>query len=560
MGDRVTIGLRSRWLLLGLTVCLFLQATGASCTAEDAVVSPTVIDRSVKKDDSPATPNNSKDKESEKKSEKDKEESKSKDDGAKPGVSKDIVNTELEIIPPPPAPTPAEIVRRQERAAEYQTLGEKTFNYPVTGSLLNRYRIRHGVGETDQDISEFITVDIGEKARDMATAHIDAGVFADLNRHHKGRRSDVFSDLWDTYNQPVNARVYSAYVDFNKICGVDFLRVGRQFDYDAPEILEYEGARLDTKAICALHDLAFSFYAGAPVHQFEKSLTGDWLAGLAAEIKPWDYAKFRFDYIHINDNFSDWVIPSKDPLLKSLSANGGTRTNEITSLSFWQAFKNPNLNVNGHFSLIDGEARDLQIRSVYNNTCERMQISGTYSIWFKPETQLVTEFDPYYETLRRQEPYQRGSVTFSKGLLECLWLDAGAASRRLVGDATPQLFNREFDRFFLTLQTRDFLKKGLKVSATASHWEGKDHAPSTTQYGGDVSYEWCKHLETTIGTDYELYKYDFFQNTEHDQDRTVFIRQRWKPTRWAKLDGRYEYEQSRSQRFHTFTMSFRFDF
>lgn len=566
---------RSR-LVLALVICILMHAARNHCSAEEvpAQISNSAAQKFDKSTDAVVERDDAKNAKDEKSANKDvnsakgdktaKGDSTAKEekgnDAKRSDAAKDAVNTDLDIIPPPPEPTPLEVTKRKEKAAEYQSLGEKTFDFPVTGTLLNRYRLRHGVGETDQDISEFITVDIGEKARQMATAHIDARISEDLDRHHTGGRSDVFTDLLDTYNRPVDARLYSMYVDFNKICGVDFLRVGRQFDYDTPEILQYDGARLDTKPICGLKDLAFSFYAGIPVHQFDKNNTGDWLAGMAAEVKPWERGKIRFDFIHLNDNFTDAVIPSKDPLLKSLSANGGTRVNDITSVSLWQDFKDPNVHVNGHFSLIDGNARDLQVRTVYNNTDNRWQVSGSYSIWFKPETQLVTEFDPYYETLKGQEPYQNGSITISKGLLECLWLDAGATSRRLVGDAKAQLFNREFDRFYTTLQTRDFLKKGLKMSVTASRWEGKDHAPTTTQYGGDISYEWHKHLETIVGSDYALYKYDFFQNTEHDQDRTYFVRQRWKPTRWANLDARYEYEQSRSQHFHTFTMQFRFDF
>jgi len=98
------------------------------------------------------------------------------------------------------------------------------------------------------------------------------------------------------------------------------------------------------------------------------------------------------------------------------------------------------------------------------------------------------------------------------------------------------------------------------MNVTATRWDGKDGAPSTTQFGGEISYEERKHLETIIGTDYALYKYDLFQSTEHNQDRTYYLRQRWKPARWASIDARYEFEQSLSQHFHTFTMQFRFDF
>ena len=466
---------------------------------------------------------------------------------------------EPDILVGPPAPTPEEAARRKEKAAGYQSLAEKTFNFPVTGTFVTRYRFRHGVGDTAQDFSEFATVDIGDKTRQIASAHIDVQAYEGLDRHHTPS-SDIFTTLLDTYDKQLVARLYSAYVDFNRLSGIDDLRVGRQFDFDTPEIIQYDGVRLDTTSLSKLENLTLCFYGGVPVHEYEKSNQGDWLAGMAAEVKPWEHSRIRFDYIHVNDSFSDWVTNSKDPLDKSLSPIGGTRTNDLASVSFWQAFKNPNIHLNGHFSIIDSEARDFNVRAVYNNTSSRLQVYGSYSAWFKPDTQFVTEFDPYYETLKGQEPYQNGSVRVSKGFLEWLWLDAGADSRRLINNGKTKEFNREFDRCYATLQTRDILKKGLSISATATHWEGKDGAPTTTQFGGEVDYKWNKKLETIAGTDYVLYKYDLFQNTEHDQDRTYFFRQRWNPTRWSHVDARYEFEHSRSQDFHTFTMQFRFDF
>lgn len=465
-----------------------------------------------------------------------------------------------DVIPPPPEPSAEEIAKRKERAAEYQTLGEKFFDFPVTGSILNRYRMRTGGGDRDDDLSQFVTMDIGDPTRHLATAHIDARVNEDLNRHGTGTRSDLFTDLLDTYNSPVNARVYSAYVDFNKVPGLERMRVGRQWEYDTPEILQFDGLRFDTKPLECAKNLQFSLYGGVPIHHFEPSAEGDWLAGFAAEAQPWKGGKLRFDYIHIDDDLSDFNAKSTDPLIQSLFLNTGLRRDDLCSLSFWQKFKSPDVRVNGHFSIIDGEARDAQIRTTYANNAQRLQVSGSYSIWWAPQTELVTEFDPYFETLRGLKPYNTGNLVVSKGWCEWLWMDVNATSRRLIENNSEAQFNREFNRYMFTLQTRDALKKGLKLSVTASRWEGMGHAPDTTQVGGEVSYEWKKHLETSAGSDYALYKYDFFNQVEHDQVRSYYFRQRWKPARWAKMDAKYEFEQAQKINYHTFTLQFRFDF
>lgn len=463
-------------------------------------------------------------------------------------------------IPPPPVPTPEEITKRNERAVEYQSLGEKFFHAPVTGTILNKYRLRTGGGERDDDISQYVTVDYGEKARDMATAHFDASVNENLNKHGKGRRSDLFSGLLDTYNSPVNARVYSAYVDLNKVPGLELLRIGRQWNYDTPEILQFDGVRVDTKVHEELANLQLSFYVGVPIHHFEPSAHGDWLTGMSAESQPWESLKLRFDYIHINDDFTDWKPSSTDPLYQGLKPNSGVRSDDLMSISFWQKFKDPNIRVNGHLSVVDGMARDAQVRATYSNAPCGLQVSGSYSIWFRPQTQFVTEFDPYFETLRGLDPYQTGNVTVTKTWLPWLQTDFNATSRRLIDGAEARQFNREFDRFYFTLQTRDALKKGLCLSLTASRWNGLGSAPDTTQVGAEASYKWKKGMETTAGTDYALYKYDFFSAVERDDVRSYYLRQRWKPTKWASLDARYNFEQARGINYHTATLQFKFDF
>jgi hypothetical protein len=139
-------------------------------------------------------------------------------------------------------------------------------------------------------------------------------------------------------------------------------------------------------------------------------------------------------------------------------------------------------------------------------------------------------------------------------------MEAGAWMRRLLNDSNTGAFNREFERYYSTFQIRDLPLKGLSYSVTGSWWEGRGQGLDTGQVGADVSYKWKKEFESSIGTDYALYKYDLFTNSERDKVRTYYVKQRWRPKRWATLDVNFEHERSRSDTFNTLTVMFRFTF
>ncbi|MCY3023126.1 MAG: hypothetical protein NTW87_29470 [Planctomycetota bacterium] len=487
------------------------------------------------------------------------------DDKANAGAAdeKKGANGEVERpIPPPPIPTAEDLARRRQRAAELQSLGEKFFKFPVTGQTYTRYRLRTGAGERDQDMYEFLSMDFGDKNKHLATGHLDARFSADLDGRRTGLKADIFSDIVDTYRSPVNARLYSAYADFNKIPGVEFLRAGRQWTYETPEILQFDGARLDTQPWFGKHGLTFSFYGGLPVHEFEHTPNGDALFGAAAEARPWKGSRWRLDYIHVDDNLHGEQADSPTTVEHGLDqpAPAGTRRNDLVAVSLWQTFHNPDVRVQGRFSELDGQAREAYARLIYDKADSRLQVAGTYRTWFEQQNRLANEFDQYYETLLGQEPYHNGTLVVSKGWTDKFWMEGGAAVRRLAHVNTEGQFNREFDRFYATFQIRDLPLKGFTYSINGSQWDGRGHAPNTQQLGGDITYAWKREFESSVGTDYALYKYDFFRNMERDQVRTYYVKQRWRPTRWATLDVHYDYERSRSDTFHTLEVTFRFTF
>ncbi|MCK6471917.1 MAG: hypothetical protein L6R28_09230 [Planctomycetes bacterium] len=446
------------------------------------------------------------------------------------------------VVPPAPEPTPEQLEQRRKRAEDFKSLGERFFDFPVTGSTTTRYRIRSGEGAKDQDIYQLVTMDVGDKQVHRATGHFDLRFSADLDSRRTGINSDVFYNVLDTYSSALDLRLYSCYADIHRVQGIEFIRAGRQFMFETPEILQFDGLRLDTEGFFGKYDVRFSFYGGIPVHQFAPSTSEDVVAGLAAEGRPWETARMRLDWTHAADDIN----------------RHRAHHNDLLALSLWQTFRNPNIHIYGRATALDDEIRDATARVVYSKPEWRLQVSGSYQGWFQQLRRTSNEFDYFFDTLQGQEPYHRGTIIVSKGWNDHFWMEGGATARRLTGEESQ--FNREFDRYHVTFQIRDLPVKGLTFSLTGMRYDGHEHAPSTAQAGGDITYQWNKENRTSVGTDYSLYKFDFFAVNERDEVRGYYIKHRWRPTKWARLDAKYEFEESRTDNFHTFTASFRFDF
>jgi hypothetical protein len=465
-----------------------------------------------------------------------------------------------EVIPPPPTPTDEDLARRRERAEAFKSLGEKFFDFPVTGMLYTRYRMRSGDGQRDQDMYQFLSLDVGDKNRQAVTGHLDARCAEDLTGHHAIAKGDVFAGIVDTYSNQVDATLYSAYADFNRIPGLDFLRAGRQFNYETPEVVQFDGLRFDTKPYFDEHETVFSVYGGIPILQYAHSSAGDDLAGLAIEGHPWKSARLRLDYLHVDDNLKDVTANSALATYFGLNNTTGFQHNDLAAISMWQTFQHPDLRLNGHFSILDGEPREALARAAYDRPDDQFQVTATWRMWFKEQGRLATEFDTYFDTLEGQEPFAQADLAVTKGWTEHFFMEAGAWLRRLVAGAEVEAFNREFERYYTTFQIRGLPIQGLTSAVTGSWWEAHGQGMDTGQVGGDVSYKWKKQFQSSIGTDFALYKYDLFTNSEHDRVRTYYVRQRWRPNRWAMLEVSFEHENSLSENFNTLTVSFRLTF
>lgn len=313
-----------------------------------------------------------------------KDEAKDGKDAAKGDKEKKDKKEDAEetAVPEPPAPTAEEIAKRDARAEEYKTLGEKFFKFPVTGSLYTQYKFQRATNvlgssdraepdslpdnfrpnhesSSDQDIHQYLTMDFGDPAKHPAVGHFDLQVDNDLDGYKRRRdfagnvdRRDPLMSIEDTFG-PTYVRLDSAYLDFNHLPGVAKLRVGRQYTYETPEVLEFDGLRLDTQPFFGDKELVFSFYGGRSVHNYEitssdirqnsidegmtavapyenftdASILHDVTCGAAVEGRPWDGGRMRLDWQHLTDQLYD-------PYVLSTLA-----TSDEVTLNVWHTFR-----------------------------------------------------------------------------------------------------------------------------------------------------------------------------------------------------------------------------
>lgn len=266
---------------------------------------------------------------------------------------------------------------------------------------------------------------------------------------------------------------------------------------------------------------------------------------------------------------------------------------------------------------MDGKLKDTFARVLYYKEDWKFLVSATYQGYFYDQNvnwsshlrgngrlvadtypypePLPGEVDPYSQTLGDMQDYHQGTLVLNKEWTKNFSTEAGIAIHRIAEgpdkawaqyfpDSTDTIFNRNYNRYYGTLNLHD-LPKDFTFTFTGSLYDGKGQASDVTNLSGDISYDWTKQLRTTIGGNWGLYNYDMrgilstatdaavvsgpiyeilryrISGYGHDDNtQTYSIRQSYQPTRWAKLDFGYEFEHARTSTFHTFTASFRFDF
>ncbi len=374
----------------------------------------------------------------------------------------------------------------------------------LRGSLASRYWGRWTSDASDHDLYGTLTLDVGD-----ADVHPVSGRFVGrLAWDVDGAESagSPFYSLSDTSDHDLEGLLYEAYVDLNRVPHLAMVRVGRQTIVDTPELGFFDGLRIETGKLGPA-EFEAGAYGGVSAHLYEESHSGDWTAGVFTQLRPWTKGRVRLDWMHLED----------ERLLQA-------RDDDLFAAGIWQQLAD-GLRVEGQYSRFADRDRDVRASAFYTLPAPDLSLRATYYQMLATQRDLVLEADPLYSALREYFPFWQAHLSASKGFGECMRVDGGADVRRVTDAGHIGIFNRDYERYFLTLGLSDLLD-GLDLQLTGDLWQsaGQD----STGFGLDVTKRLGTAWTASAGTYYSLYKYDLFLNRESDDVRTWYARMRHK--------------------------------
>jgi hypothetical protein len=413
------------------------------------------------------------------------------------------------------------------RSAEPAAGAAKDEGFAVHGSLASRYVGRWTEGAHDNDLTEVLALELGDKKKDPVTGFVQAEGLADLDGNGG---SSTFHSLADTYGVAVTGRLYDAYADVHTAAALETLRIGRQSIVDTPAIAYFDGLRAETVEVGGSRS-RFGIYGGMPVQIYAPSESGDAMVGLFGETRPWTGGRLRADYMHVQDE--SVFGPRKDDLV-------GIGASQTIGAS---------LRVEGEYTRLENDPRDVRVRTSYYAQDSDLVVQASWYRLLQTQGNLTAPFDPYYATLYELFPYSQVGLLASKSFGSHFDLQTGVDFRRVSAEQDIGEFNRDFNRIFATTGFHGLLPAHLDLSLTGEVWD----SPSTniSTYGADLTRKFNEKFDAGIGTYYSLFKYDLYQNRELDDVRTWYLKCAWKGVANTTFEVRYEFENDPNADYHS---------
>ncbi|GAB4137115.1 MAG: hypothetical protein Fur0037_02030 [Planctomycetota bacterium] len=395
------------------------------------------------------------------------------------------------------------------------------------GRSWTRYWRRWTAEDTDQDVLETLSLDLGDAEEDPVTVHLMGRLAADLDGY-----DPTFRGISDSYGRRTDALLYDGYADLHRVPGLSMVRLGRQTIQETPEVAFFDGLRVETEEITDA-GLQFGTYVGASTHLYESSPAGDLTAGAYAQGRPWKGGRLRIDYLRLEDRA---LFLGHD--------------DDIWGAGLWQRICDQ-LSFDAQYSRIENRDRDVRGRLVATEARWDLLLQASYYRLLTAQGNFAVEADPFFNSVHVLYPYTQWGILLSKGLSEKFDLQGGIDLRRVEDVADVGTYNRDYDRYWFSLSADEIGVRGLSANVTADFWNSGGQLVRT--WGGSVERTFDR-LTASLGTYWSLYKFDLYSDQERDHVRTWFGKLRYRTGSDVTVDLDYELEDDAFDRTHSVRM------
>ncbi|MDJ0976021.1 MAG: hypothetical protein QNJ98_16300 [Planctomycetota bacterium] len=386
------------------------------------------------------------------------------------------------------------------------------------GSVQLLGRARWGDGERDTDLYQYLRLEYGREDAVGWSASFHGRLSQDLDGNIDNDGFYVFDSVTDTFGDRVKGYVYSAYVNYRPSgrSYLEELRIGRQY-VETGEYLSMDGVRATFRP-GGPRGVGVSVYGGIPTHLYESSPDGDVMAGVGVEVPLGRGGTARLDYLYLEDD--NRFYGSETVNLISLEARG-----QMTQSLYGRA----------QYQHLNGDPRYLTGEVNWNHLRRDVFVRATWRALLETQNELAYDIDPYFAIAQELEPYWDGSLSVAKGFGNCVYVEVGVAGRQLFDDDDEGRYNREFERYFAAVSVEDFGMRHMALTVTGEIWEGGEDDIYTMSF--DLEYKPSPCWRGRLGTDFSLYRYDFYADDERIENYGYYLRITHRPNKRWRYDG-----------------------
>jgi hypothetical protein len=398
---------------------------------------------------------------------------------------------------------------------------------------------------SDQDAFADLRIDVTRPKDDRYEFHFLGSVRSDLDGNQNVNTFNPLEDIGDTYGTRLIGNVYEANVVMNEpLQHLTRVRIGRQSGA-RDEPVFFDGIAMDL----GNEKVNLTLYGGAAINFFEidRQWGDDTLEGAGIDYRPLPSTGMSADFLVVKDK-------------RSFTAAGDTVQDRMVSLKLWQRFE-PFARLTAKYRLLDGDPRDLSLKAVTTWQAVDLDASVNYFRQFRTQNELSNELSLFYDVIGRSAPYQSYDIKVRKFFADRVAMDLGYFKRELLDTADEGPFNKEYKRMFLDVEVMDLFMNNLSGTVLVEQWESQGR--SYDAVGADLSYKIKrnkKEARVSIGTNYSLYKYDYYTELGvREQVRTWYLSGKYPLKDGFSVNGAYEYEHS-FETYQTLRLGMRYDF
>ncbi|MBI4831873.1 MAG: hypothetical protein HY801_10045 [Candidatus Lindowbacteria bacterium] len=382
--------------------------------------------------------------------------------------------------------------------------------------------------EDDHQLFQYLNLRVDNIVPDKLSLHFSGRLSAELDGNDEA--NDFFADIYDTFEHSANGRIYYLYLDVKDPLFKDSdLKLGRQYSYEPKSVL-FNGAKYEQ----SVNKLRFYLQGGIRGTNYTSPEEDDTIGGVGVDYQLLPRTTVGYDYLRVVDDFLD---------------------DDYHSFDILQKFGN--LRTYAQFSILNDDADELNLFGSYYHAPFDLNVTARYYSLLTQRDQLTNEFsslvdvgsfdvdDP--QTLGVYFPFHLVNLNTYKGWWNKFGTSAGIETRWMDDNDERNDFNREYDRYFFTIEMWDFFLNGLTTSLSFEYWD-VDASEDSISVGIDADKDITDRLNVGAGYYFSRYRIraTFNDTTFSDEIRTpsFYGKLKYKVKENVAVLAKYQFEDN----------------